>query len=343
MTDDDESSTDEGALLAAIAKLPQDVRHALPTNERGEPQVEVVQALYRHESLGAGRFKWVEVRPLRQAEWKLAQEAISAVYKLTRGLDAFPSLAWGDLRIARDEFLNQMRQRRRPNELMSPLIEYRIINFSTSVKLYYEQVMAQARSSLDQTGTDQIAQIFSETYDRSFAYRLLYAIRNAFQHGDRALITLKGTARLAGPTGQDTEVVGSALLHKSRFASGKSNGAVRREVRNLGQDDQLDLFTLSEQAFVDIENLNERIAPILHPNAPEAAERLARYFEELDGERPHFHEYIGGLPTDGLLSIATLDRLSFAYVVEQTKRNAVYDDGPAESIFAALPSYPQPG
>jgi hypothetical protein len=326
-------------LQALLAELPPHVQDLLPRDDSGKLQLELVQALYRHTQPHPGEHRWTEVRELAPGEWELANDALSALYKLTRGLDAFPFFAWGDLKAARDEFLRQVHDEGQFSEWMPSLIEYRVINFSTAVKLYQEQVLAQARNAADDTLQAQLKAMFSEVYDRSFAYRVLYSVRNAFHHGDRRLISLSGTSRMTGPTGEDVETEGVALLDKNAFASGGSNGAVRKEIRELAQDVEVDLFDLSSQTFSEIERLSQRIAPLLHPNAPQAAAVLAGYFRELGGDRPHFHEYIRGLPSKGILGITTLDRLSFAYVAEQANVRAVYEGGPAADIFAILPTY----
>ncbi|WP_434513171.1 hypothetical protein [Clavibacter nebraskensis] len=340
MTDDVDPDDVAAQLRAVLAMLPPDVQDMLPRNGRGQPRLEVVQALYRHDQSKPGEHLWTEVRELDLGEFDAANDALSAVYRLTRGLNAFPAFAWGDLDTAKTEFLRQVHRNGQFSEWMASLIEYRVIIFSTAVKLYQEQVLTQAKHAADEALYPQLKAMFSEVYDRSFAYRVLYSIRNAFHHGDRRIISLKGTSRLKGPSGGDIETDGVALLDKAAFAAGESNGAVRREIRELGEDIEVDLFRLSSQTFSEIEQLSDRIIPLLHPDAPQAAAVLAGYFRELDGQRPHFHEYIRGLPLKGVLGITTLDRLSFAYVAAQAGSHAVYENGPASDITSVLPIYP---
>ena len=54
MNDDAELAEAEAALAEAIAQMPADQRAALPTDAEGEPQVEIVQALYRYEHPNQG-------------------------------------------------------------------------------------------------------------------------------------------------------------------------------------------------------------------------------------------------------------------------------------------------
>jgi len=95
-----EAALAEAALAEAIAQMPADQRAALPTDE-GEPYVEIVQALYRYERPKPGEIRWIEVRELSAEKWDAVIAAHREVYRFTRGLDRFPSFAWGDLRNAR--------------------------------------------------------------------------------------------------------------------------------------------------------------------------------------------------------------------------------------------------
>lgn len=64
MNDDAELVEAKAALAEAIAQMPADLRAVLPTNAEGEPQVEIVHALYRYEGLKPGEVRWIEVREL---------------------------------------------------------------------------------------------------------------------------------------------------------------------------------------------------------------------------------------------------------------------------------------
>lgn len=322
----------------AMAQLPADMRAMLPTNPDGEPGAEIVRALYRYERPGPGEITWIEVRELSSGEWDAAIAAHRDVYRFTRGLDGFPSFAWGDLRNARAELLRQLREQSRPDEWMGPLIEYRIVNYSTSLKLYHEYVKAQ----VNRTGGDElkagVAAAFSDVYDRSFGYRLIYSMRNAFQHGVRDLVTLRMTARLADGSDTERESEAHALLKKDAFAVSRANAAVRQQVREM--DQEIDLFELGAAAFAEIQTLHARVAPLLHPGAPAAARLLIQYIKELGGERAHFHEYIRGLPTTGILGTTTLDRAGFDYVAQQAGGRAIYEEGSPTDALAAVPTYP---
>jgi len=338
VNDDAELAEAKAPVAAAIADLPDDFRAMLPTNAEGERLVEIVRALYRYESLAPDDFRWIEVRELSEKDWDAAIAAHRDVYSITRGLDVFPSFAWGDLRNARDELLRQLREEARPDEWMASLIEYRILNYSTALRLYHEYVTAHVNRTGDDDLTARVAAAFSELYDRSFGYRLIYSMRNAFQHGVRGLVSLRMTSRLADGSDTERESEAHAYLEKDSFAASRANAAVRQQVRETHDD--IDLFELGEEAFAEIPMLHARLAPLLHPGATAAAQLLIQYVKELGGERPHFHEYIRGLPTKGVLGTTTLDRGGFDYVARQADERTIYEEGPPTDALAVLPIYP---
>jgi hypothetical protein len=331
----------EAALSEALAQIPADLRAALPVNVEGEPQIEIVRALYRYEHAKPGEVRWIEIRELSTEEWNAAVAAHLDVYRFTRGLDGFPSFAWGDLRNARDELLRQLREQARPDEWMIPLIEYRILNYSTALKLYHEHVTAQVNRTGDEELKVRVAKEFSALYDRSSGYRLVYSMRNAFQHGVRGLVSFKMTSRLTDGSDTRTESEAHAYLAKDAFEASRANAAVRRQVRETSDD--IDLFELSEEAFGEVQMLHTRLDPLLHPGAPAAAQLLIQYIRELRGDRPYFHEYIRGFPTRGILGTKTLDRNGFEYVAQQAGVRATYEEGSPTDAMAILPTYSPSG
>lgn len=336
-----ELTSTEAELWNLVAQLPAELRASLPSDDNGEPQVEIVRALYRHQHVQPGEVEWIEVRELSREVWDAAKAAHGDIYSFTRGLDGFPSFAWGDLRSAIDELRRQMREEAAPDEWMVPLVEYRILSYSTALKLYQEHVTAQVNRTDDVELKAQVAKEFSEVYDRSFAYRLIYSMRNAFQHGVRGLVTLSMTARLVEGSSTETESEVHAYLVKNNFAASRANAAVRRQVRET--DNDIDLFKFSEESFGEVQTLHARLAPLLHPEAPAAAQLLFQYFEELGGDRPHFHEYIRGLPIQGLLGITTLDRVGLEYVARQGGARVTFEGGSPPDALAVLPIYSPTG
>lgn len=89
--------------------------------------------------------------------------------------------------------------------------------------------------------------------------------------------------------------------------------------------------------------LHMRLAPILNPGAPAAAQLLMQYIKELGGDRPHFHEYLRGLPMKGILGTKTLDLGGFEYVARQAGASAIYEGGNPTDALAVLPTYTSHG
>ena len=325
-------------LQGALENLPEEALLSLPRDAAGEVVVDLVHALYRYEHPRPGEVVWTEVRELTKDDWREVSDALGHIYRATHSFDGFPSFAWGDLREVRTELLRQLREQPRPDEWMMQLLDYRLLNFSTSLRLYHEHVMAQVNRDGDKATKTAVSKAFSEVYDRSFAYRLLYSLRNAFQHGVRGLITLRMTIRLVEGSDTEREAEAYALLQTDTFVASRANAAVRREVQN-GPDD-VDLLVLSEEAYDEVRALHSRLLPLLHPEAPASAEVLIRYITELRGARPFFHQYIREHPARGLVQFRTLDRDGFAYVARVAGRRATFEDGPPPDALGVLPSYP---
>ncbi|WP_380167748.1 hypothetical protein [Jannaschia sp. R86511] len=336
MDEDYELAEARAELQAAIGELPAEFVARLPTDAQGEPVLEIVWGLYRHERLAPREVSWTELRTLSREEGHAVAEAHDEVYRATRGIDGYLAFAWGDLRNARDEVLRQMHQDSRPHEWMPPLINYRIINFSAALKMYYEYTVARVNRTKDTDLKTKVLAEFSDTYDSSFQYRLAFSLRNALQHGEPNLVSLTMTTRVAGD-GETTEAEVQAHLNKDAFIATRANAAVRREVGDTRSE--IDLFECAENAYARFEDLHSRLVPMLHPSAAAAAALIARYVRENNGERPHFHEYIRGLPTRGLLQTKTLDTAGFEYVASQAGREVASSESPAVDASSALPTY----
>ena len=64
--------------------------------------------------------------------------------------------AWGDLRNVRAELLRQLREQTSPDDWMEQLVEYRILNYSTALKLYGEYVTAQVNRTGDRRAQESV-------------------------------------------------------------------------------------------------------------------------------------------------------------------------------------------
>jgi len=326
-------------LSVLLSQLPDSMRSQLPTDSAGESKIEIVYGLFRYENTAPGEVEWVEVRELSLEEWEAAVKAHSEIYRRTQDVDRFPAFAWGELLIVRDELLRQLLANTHPDEWVVPLLEYRILNFSTAVKLYHEHITATVNRTKNEDLKNQVASAFSQLYDTSLGYRISYSMRNAFLHEGRALLSLQMTARLVDGSNTEKEAEAHAYLDKDAFGATGTNATVRKQVRE--SDGDLDLLELGEEAFTGLQELHAYLSPLLHPNAPAAAQLLSKYIKEAGWQVAHFHEYIRGLPTRGVLDTRTLDRLGFEYVAHQAGVKTSYEGAEPLDLKAALPTYPQ--
>jgi len=310
-----------------IEAMPAKWRESLPRDDAGEPILEVKYGLYAYARTAPNEVTWKEVRELDVAEWDAAIDAHRQIYLLTQDVDRFPSFAWSDLKATRAELHRQLREGSvHPEEWIAPLVEYRILGYSTALWMYYEYVMAELNRRRDEDLSADVKAKFSRLYDESFGYRLVFSLRNAFQHGVRSLVSLQAKVALVDGSDRERETEARAPLDKDKFVGSRANATVRREVRALNDDEELDLFILCEEAHTGVQDLHRRLAPLLHPDAPAAAKLLAGYMREVGNEQAHFHEYIRGVP-HLLLGTHTLDRNGFTYVVEQIGGNLIYVEG----------------
>lgn len=319
MTDRDrdaELAEAKAELKAAVAALPEELRSALPTDEHGEPRAELVWALFRYEHPGPREVKWVQVRELTMEEFDAAVEAHGEVYRVTHSYDRFLTFAWHDLQEAIAALDAQLNDRGLIDGDTVPLLEYRLVVFSTALKMYGEYVTAHVNRTNDPALKQNVRSAFSELYDRSFGYRLIYAMRNAVQHGVGSLIRFEGRARLVGDSDTEVESESHIYLQKDVFGASKAKAVVRQQVREL--DDDLDLIPLCRDAYSGVQELHARLIPMLHQGVPSAVRLLRQYIDEVGRESAHFHEYVRGLPAKGVLETLTLDREGFAYVIGET-------------------------
>lgn len=197
-----------------------------------------------------------------------------------------------------------------------------MLGFSTSLWLYNEYVTAEVNRRGDEDLKKVVGGLFSETYDSSQAYRLVYSLRNAFQHGVRNLINSRGTHRLVNGRGPETETELHCEIVKDVFIASKANATVRNEVREI--EGNPDILGLCDDAFAAVQRLHAGLTPLLHPHAHAAALLLLDYMREIGNERAHFHKYPMGAST--MPVITSLGREEFEWVVRETGYEPSYND-----------------
>lgn len=183
------------------------------------------------------------------------------------------------LRIAYDDLEEELRTARRELLATSGLDETskmrlvnRALHLSVAVRLYEEHSMSEIHRRWGRTSAQAAAarRLFSIAFDRSFGYRVLYALRNALVHTAEELLTLSFRVWLDGPAKDDSTKSASATigLSRSAFAAADLRAATRKEVLALSEDP--DVLTLAGEALAELELLNAALEPYLHPDLDDA-------------------------------------------------------------------------
>lgn len=278
-----------------------------------DPAKEVIRALFRYEQVEPGHIRWVEVRQLPPDEWQEVTTALGEVGRVVRSFDRFLEVAWTDLEEGRKHVLERAAESRHLVIDAVSLLEYRLLAFSTALRLYHEYVIAEANRADARSVRTALDAIFSEHYDASQAYRIVYSLRNAFQHGVRGLVSVTVKARLVQESGvESTETALVATLRRDLFGRSGTSAAVRREVGEMKTDP--DVVAMCVEAYAGIRALHTRVLPVLHPDGPAAARTLMRYVREVDNENPHFHEYERGRLLETTV-VRELDIEGFRHVI----------------------------
>jgi len=279
----------------------------------GAPPHEVVHALFRHEALEPGHFSWTQVRELSEDEWLEARESHVVIAHMLESFDKFLPIAWQDLQVGRDEVLERLHTDLSP-EGIAPQIEYRILNFSTGLKLYHEHVLAELNRNGTASVKTEVNRRFSELYDNCRGYRFMYSLRNAFLHGTRGLVRIEAGVRLVDEAMTEKESWIRTNIQRKQFDGSKANAAVRREIREMADDPEI--YDLCTEALEGVQQLHAGLIPLLHPRAPRAAHVIRLYALEVGRSVPYFHEYRRDDPRNP--TITNLSRTGFEYMVTET-------------------------
>lgn len=209
---------------------------------------------------------------LSEEQWHTAQQAIGTLSDLYRGFNIHLRIAFDDFEEEVAAFTGMLAAQQHPDETSKMRIVNKALIFSVALRMYEEHVVSSVSRRWGKD-SDEIASCkrsFSEVFDRSFAYRVVYALRNALVHSEVDLVTLNWSMALKDPddsdSGVDTQVrVG---LSRERFAMTDTRAVTRREVAALSADP--DLLELSRDVLMEVEQLNVELEPIAYPDVEEA-------------------------------------------------------------------------
>ncbi|MEX8033201.1 hypothetical protein AB6V29_09250 [Microbacterium sp. 20-116] len=220
------------------------------------------------------------------------------------------------LRIAYEDVVDELKSahdglagRRRPDDTGLMRLVNRALNFSVAVRLYEEHVMSEVhrRWGKGSTQTDAVRQLFAQTFDRSFGYRVLYALRNPLVHSSEQIIGCTWLAQLDDPqdnTSTETNVQVALHVEREAFARSDARAATRHEVAQLLKNP--DFLALADDALVHIEELNQALEPFLYPDIDDAVAdlwHLTREHFPTASQTPHFVTVEDGPELTGDLQI----------------------------------------
>lgn len=282
--------------------------------------LDIAYGLYRYENPVPKRVDFILVRDLTKEEFDRAGEAISLVYEILRGFDAYLDAAVHELREAMDaaRILLLDTSKAKDTTSWAPSLEYRAVCVSIAVRMYEEHVFSHVhrRWGKNSHQHDDVSALFHNLYDQSLEYRIFYYLRNALVHSSRRLFIIHMSANLVGPPeDESTQVALELRLSKDAFAMTDVKAAVRTEVSELAADP--DLVEMSQIAAAHVKSLNEQLTPWLHPGRNEAVRTIWSFMLETlqDGQGgPHFHKHRIGSPMAGLSQLAMTDAV-FNYVL----------------------------
>lgn len=164
-----------------------------------------------------------------------------------------------------------------------------VLTFCSALHLYYEQTLGEVKRAYgDSSGQFASTEsIFSSAYDRSFAYRLLYRLRNILVHHSLGSIGFYISSK------EETSASGLVLhkhtvrvpLKRDVFLSAEKavNASVRREVEGL--EDDPDLLRLCSEAMTVLEQIHHDISQLVRPSL-HADARLVCELDLLFESRP---------------------------------------------------------
>jgi hypothetical protein len=242
------------------------------------------------------------VRTLDDDEWDQISRAVAEIRTAIEGLDYLWKIALTDLTSTMDSIAGDLLDDFSllgESEWWSPRLAFRLIAFSTSLRLFEEHTLALAkrRAGDQQSLVAQVRNEFSRTYDGSASYRLIYELRNVLVHGSTRSVGLG--AKLSLESDDQRSVTLSAVLLRDVFLEQlhKSKPVLRQELLRLDEDP--DLLTIVELAARELWLLNVRLKPLMFPTLAGALKRLSELAEEVravDPEaRPQFMSSTAGV------------------------------------------------
>ena len=224
-------------------------------------------------------FNMKHVRDLESGELERIQEACKSASDAVAGFIMFVRQSLWDLNRSVQEVqadaekgINAESGYRADDEL-----QYRVLNVCTAVRMFEEHVNADINRKFGKDSEQgmQARKLFNRIYDASFAYRLLYQLRNAIVHGSRGLMAMHIELYL-------DESVTPPLprgelrvdLDREAFNRQKIQAALRSEV--MSSDAAPNLLRLCNEVLPTMEDLAMRLTEVLQPGLRSEERRVRK-------------------------------------------------------------------
>jgi len=210
--------------------------------------------------------------PLTAEQWEEAERAMDILGESYRGFNIHLRIALDDFEEEISSFKQMLLEAPTPDETSKTRLVNKALVFSVALKMYEEHITSVVTRRWGK-GAEEIEackRAFSAVFDRSLAYRVVYALRNALVHSVVDVVTANYTVRLTNPSDPDSGVTSEVVVGVSRekFAATDVRAATRREVSELSSDP--DLLQLSRDALMEVESLNVELEPVVHPDVEDA-------------------------------------------------------------------------
>lgn len=284
-----------------------------------QPTEQLEHHLYRYiRDSPSVPLRWEPIRRLSVDEFQDVSKALGTVTKLLKRSRSPVEIAYSDL----SEYVSSLTRQAvdlavlRRTEAWLPELQYRFVALSAALRMYDEATMADARRVSDTTAT-QMKAVFSDVYDRSLAYRVVYALRNLLVHGAGQMLGVK--ARTWIDEAEQKQAHLTLTLRRDVFVKSKANAPVRAEIAGLTTSP--DLLAFSDKAVAGVREVEEVAQHLLHPTRNASVDLLYKYVLELHrlgGGSPRFHTH----PTTDPFAaqISELSKSGFDYVLEDVRR-----------------------
>jgi hypothetical protein len=218
------------------------------------------------------------VRPLKAGELEELDKAIRSVTNIVQGFMVYVSQAMNDLSESIQRIFSEHASMSGDVNSRRIELEYRMLNVCAAIRMYEEHTYSEIDRRYGQNSSQREAAklVFTQTYDKSQEYRILYYLRNAMTHGSRNLISFTFSAT-ANP-GEDNKFDLRLPLQRDKFYASNAKAAVRQEVQALPEDP--DTLSMCFSVLAAMTDLNQQLMPILEPDLMDHVVTLAHLINE---------------------------------------------------------------